>query len=253
VKALITFTLTSFILLGSTSTLASIKSSHPLQKVYLKNNLSNKELGALRTKTLSMAGKAVPLLIDVMKNSKYPDKNRWMATFLLGKIMGKKSSPFIAKFLKHPNWILRMASLKTLLALRDKRFAKHFAKSLKDDSLLIRTQALNNIKALKLKNVAVDVWAMLYDKKNYHNNEKSKKQGRKRTNIIRHVIQTIGELDFNEAKMPLLKMSQKKTYDDIFVDIDSALTKLYKKSSPKGGRHIKRHFWRRLLTSEARI
>jgi len=223
-----------------------------LKTIYLNNNLSRKEMDQLKLKTLKLAGKAVPALIEVMKSGKYPDKNRWMATFLLGKIMGKKGSPFIAKFLEHPSWVMRMASLKTLLALKENRYAKDFAAKLKDNSLIVRTQALENIKRLKLRSTSPHVWSMLYDKKNYYESSKDKKT-KKRTNIIRNVIQTVGILEFKKAKVPLMKMIQKKTYNDIFVDIDRTLGQLFGKSSPKGGRHIKRHYWKRMLTSYASI
>ena len=75
-----------------------------------------KSLANLKQETLKYSGKSVSAaLIEVMKNGKYPDKNRWVATFLLGQIMGEKSAPFIAKFFKHPSWVMRMASLKTML------------------------------------------------------------------------------------------------------------------------------------------
>ena len=76
-----------------------------------------------------------------MKSDKYPEKNRWVATFLLGRIMGKKSSSFVSRFVEHPNWVLRMASLKTLLALKEERYQKKYIKALKDNSFIVRTQA----------------------------------------------------------------------------------------------------------------
>ena len=53
--------------------------------------------------------KAVPVLIKVMKESKYPEQNRWHATMLLAQVMGSKSAPFIAKFTEHPHWMMRLA------------------------------------------------------------------------------------------------------------------------------------------------
>src|SRR5262245_5877213 len=52
----------------------------------------------LKRNALRHKGKSVPTLIKVMKESKFPDQNRWQATMLLAQIMGKKSAPFIAKF-----------------------------------------------------------------------------------------------------------------------------------------------------------
>ena len=173
----------------------------------------------LKKDILNFSGKAVPLLVDVMKSKDYPDASRWLATSLLGRIMGKKSSPFIAKFLNHPNWVLRMASLKTLLSLKDNRYSKEYAKALKDNSLLVRKQALENIVQLKIKDKAPYVWAMLYDERNYYNSKKKKGK----TTLIRSVIRAIGDLKFKKALMPLTSMMQKKEYADVRSDIRYSL------------------------------
>lgn len=177
-----------------------------LQK-YMVNYSDKNQMASLKTETLKYGGKSVEALIEVMKNGKYPDKNRWVATFLLGQIMGEKSAPFLSKFLKHPNWVMRMASLKTMLALKQKDYGTHYAMLLSDDSFIVRAQALENIRALKLTRSAPQVWAMLYDKKNYYQPTLNGKELKtKRSNIIKSVIATIGDLQFNAAKEPLLKM-----------------------------------------------
>ncbi len=179
---------------------------------------NDRQIALLKQDVLNSSGKAVPLLVDVMKSKIYPDASRWLATFLLGRIMGKKSSPFIAKFLNHPSWVLRMAALKTLLALKEKRYSQEYAKALRDNSLLVRTQALDNIVQLKIKNKAPDVWAMLYDKRNYYDqNEKGK------TALIKTVIRAAGDLEFKKALRPLASMIQKKEYEDAYSDIEYSL------------------------------
>ncbi len=216
-----------------------------LQK-YMVDYSDKNQMAALKAETLKHGGQSVEALIEVMKNGKYPDKNRWVATFLLGQIMGEKSAPFLSKFLKHPHWVMRMASLKTLLALKQEDYGTHYAMLLNDDSFIVRSQALENIRALKIKNSAPQVWAMLYDKKNYYQptmNGKALKS--KRSNIIKSVILTVGELQFEKAKEPLLKMAQKDKYNDIFNEVDTALTKITGKKSPDGDLKSKRIFWQR--------
>jgi hypothetical protein len=208
---------------------------------YIKN-LTQKELAALKKETISFAGKSVPALIEVMKSAKYPDRNRWVATFLLGKIVGKRSAPFISKFLRHPNWVMRMASLKTLLGLKQKKFSSDFAFALKDKSLLVRRQALDNIQKMELGKHSSDVWKMLFDERNYH----VKKSGNKRSHIIKKVITTIGDLKFEKAKTPLLSMVQKKKYQDIFTEIDYSLGKITGKKSPDGEKHVKQRYWKKV-------
>lgn len=233
----------------NTTANASIKSGEVkdilLQK-YMIEYSDKAQLAALKSETLSHGGKSVEALIEVMKNGKYPDKNRWVATFLLGQIMGDKSAPFLAKFLRHPSWVMRMASLKTMLALKQTDYGSHYAMLLSDDSFIVRSQALENIRTLKIKKSAPQVWAMLYDKKNYYQPTiNGKELKKKRSNIIKSVILTVGDLRFEEAKSPLIKMIQKDKYNDIFNEMDIALSKITGKKSPDGSIKTKRVFWQR--------
>lgn len=218
-----------------------------LLKKYMINYSDKKQIAELKALTLKHSGQSVEALIEVMKNGKYPDKNRWVATFLLGQIMGDKSAPFLAKFLKHPNWVMRMASLKTMLALRQKDYGSHYARLLSDDSFIVRTQALDNIRTLKLTSSGPQVWAMLYDKKNYYQPTLNGKELKtKRSNIIKSVIITVGELKFEQAKMPLIKMIQKDKYNDIFNEMDQSLTKITGQKSPGKDNSSKRIFWQKV-------
>ena len=207
--------------------------------------LSQIDYDKLQSTVLGLGGKSIATLVQVMKGDSFPDKSRWLATFLVGKIMGKESSSFLVKFLNHPNWILRLASLKTLLALKQDQFVLEFANSLKDESLLVRKQALENIRYLKIKEAAPYVWSMLYDKKNYYINKESKK----RTNLIRDAVKTVGELEFSKAREPLFTMIQKEKYQDIFSEIDFSLEKITGKKSPKKNLDTKRRFWKKIATS----
>ncbi len=225
-----------------------IKSVEELEALY-KIEHSNKDLKKLKLKTVELGRKSVPLLIKVMKENTYPDKNRWAATFLLGQIMGKKSSAFIAKFCEHPSWILRLASLKTLLALRQSQYKGLYAKMLKDKSMIVKTQALENIRHFKLKELGPSVWAMLYDRSNYA----GLKGKMKRTSVIKDVIKTVGDIKFEKAKAPLLKMVQNDKYKDVFTEIDSSLEKIIGKNSPAGNENKKRHYWSRVSLSEVTL
>lgn len=226
----------------------SPKSTQMVKQVLLsefKRDLKATEVAKLKKQTLSYSGKAIPALVEVMKSEKYPDKNRWVATFLVGQIMGKKSSPFLAKFLKHPHWIMRMASLKTLLALQEKSYGDYYAKALKDRSFIVRKQALDNIRKLNITKNAPNVWAMLYDKRNYYT---PKGGSKKRTNLIKEAIKTVGELKFEKAKTALLSMVQKDKYKDIFEEIDYSLTQITGKKSPNGEK-LKKRFWKKMAIS----
>ncbi|WP_127718076.1 HEAT repeat domain-containing protein [Halobacteriovorax sp. HLS] len=216
-----------------------------LLKKFSKDS-NKKELLALKKEVISYRGKSVPALVQVMKDGKYPEKNKWVATFLLGQVMGKKSAPYISKFLAHPSWVMRMASLKTLLALKGTEYKRSFSTALKDKSFIVRSQALDNISKLNLTSEAPFVWQMLYDKRNYYN-PKAKKGEKtaslKRTNLIKKVITTVGDLKFEKAKKPLLSMIQKSKYEDIFKEMDTSLEKITGKKSPTGSVDIKKRYW----------
>lgn len=250
---LLSSSLSSFASVDSKATNKVITES--LLKKFSKQS-SKKELIALKKEVLSHTGKSVPALVKVMKSEKYPEKNRWVATFMLGKVMGKKSAPFISKFLNHPSWVMRMASLKTLLALKGTEYKRKFSDALKDKSFIVRSQALDNISKLNLKSEAPFVWQMLYDKRNYYAPKKGvspKVANLKRTNIIKKAILTIGDLKFEKAKAPLLSMIQKDKYKDIFTEMNTSLEKITGKKAPKGENQLKLMFWKKVAIANKTI
>lgn len=221
----------------------------PLEVLYKREAKNKTFFTALKEETLSYKQKAVPTLIKVMKSSEYPEENRWIATFMLGRIVGKKSAGFISRFTSHPNWMLRLASLKVLLHLKQDQFQSAYIKALSDKSLIVRHQALQNIKELNLIGLAPHIWNMLYDKSNYAGAEGN----RKRTHIIRSVIKTVGDLKFKTARAPMLKMIQKNKYNDIHQELDYALCQLSSKDSPVGTLEAKRNFWSKIASSDKTI
>lgn len=227
----------------------SIIPDTPLEALYLKKPKDKSHLNLLKNESLRMKQKAVPTLIKVMKSSSYPDENRWVATYMLGRIMGKKSAPLISKFSKHPNWMLRLASLKVLLHLDQRQYKGIYARLLDDKSLIVRHQALQNIKQMEIKSLAPHVWRMLFNKKNYV----GLKGNRKRSNIIKDAIKTVGDLDFKKAEKPMLEMFKKKKYKDVYEELDYSLSRLTKKDSPKGSMNVKKIYWNRKAISGVTI
>lgn len=190
--------------------------------------------------------KAVPVLIKVMKSDKYPEQNRWHATMLLGQIMGKSSAPFIAKFADHPHWMMRVASLKALLGLKQSEYHAVYSKALKDPSLIVRVQALDNISQMNISKLGPDVWNMMYDQTNYT----GEKGALKRTSIVKSVIRTLGDLKYEGAKKPMAKLIQKPKYQDLMEDLDYSLEKITGKTSPNTVDQ-RRKFWSQLVVSDA--
>lgn len=230
-------------------TAKDLKGDSPLETMYLKAAKGKPDLLRLKQETMKLKQKAVPTLLKVMKDKKFPDENRWVATYMLGRIMGKKSAPLISKYAQHPNWMLRLASLKVLLHLDQKQYKGIYARLLEDKSLIVRHQALQNIKKMELKDLAPYVWKMLYNKKNYV----GLKGKRKRSHIIKDAIKTVGDLGFSKARTPMLKMFKKNKYKDVFEELDYSLSKLSGKPSPKGPISLKKQFWNSTAASETTI
>lgn len=189
--------------------------------------------------------KAVPVLIKVMKESKYPEQNRWHATMLLAQIMGSKSAPFIARFADHPHWMMRLAALKALLGLKQADYHAVYSKALKDPSLIVRVQALDNISQMKITKLAPEVWSMMYDQTNYT----GEKGARKRTSIVKSIIRTVGDVKYVEAKKPLAKLIQKPKYQDLIDDLDYSLEKITGEVSPNSVDQ-RRKFWSKIAQTE---
>lgn len=191
--------------------------------------------------------KAVPTLIKVMKESKYPEQNRWHATMLLAQVMGAKSAPFIAKFTVHPHWMMRVAALKALLGLKQAEYTAVYAKALKDPSLIVRVQALDNISQLKINSLAPNVWNMMYDQSNYT----GEIGARKRTSIVKSIIRTIGDVKYKEAKKPLAKLIQKPKYQDLIEELDYSLEKITGETSPNSVDQ-RRKFWSKVALTDSK-
>ena len=212
-----------------------------LLELYKKKYPSKKGVAGLKKKTLQASNNAVPALIKVMKDGSYPIQNRWVATFLLGRIMGNKAAAFIAKFSKHPHWMMRMAAIKTLFIIKDHKYQNAYKLALFDESLIVRSQALEIVRKRKLKSLGPDVWKMIFQKSNYA----GKKGKRRRTGIIKNVVKTLGDLEYKtpEVTKALVRMIKKDQYRDIFSEVDYALRKITGKNSPNGNILARREFW----------
>jgi hypothetical protein len=217
--------------------------------LFYKDPLTREQLDGLKKTVLQLQGKAVSSLVTIMKDNTAPDRSRWVVTFLLGKLMGMKASPLLAKFLYHPNWVLRLASLKTLFSLKERRFIDGYLDKLKDSSFIVRIQALEVISKLNISQAAPQVWSMLFDESNYV----GQKGKLKRSSIIKQAIRTLGDLRYDKVKSPLLSMILEKKYEDVFDDLDYGLTQITGKSSPNGDRSVKKVYWSRLYISEKEL
>lgn len=224
---------------GKKVALTEVEKIRRFEESFKLNSPDPKAIKQRKLMCYSLKQKAVPTLIKVMKEAQYPDATRWQATMLLGQVMGKKSAPFIARFAEHPSWMMRVASLKALAALDMKEYQGVYARALRDESLIVRVQALDNISHMKLTKLAPNVWSMMYDQSNYT----GKAGARKRTSIVRSVIRTVGDLQYQKAQAPLAKLIQKPKYQDLVEDLDYSLEKISGKTSNTKSAAETRKFW----------
>lgn len=207
--------------------------------VDFSKELSTSKLTDVRSQAIKDGAKSVPELIKVINTKKYPVKNKWHSIFLIGQIMGDKSIPYLESLSINKNWMIRLASLKTIAKLKNAT-SNIYATLLKDKAMIVRFEALDSIARLELTHLSKNVWNMLYDDRNY-----SKSEGtRKRSDLIKKVIKVVGDLKFKEAKKPLLKMAKNKKYNDIFSEIDYSLAKIMDKESKGNTIEAKRFYWK---------
>jgi hypothetical protein len=227
---------------GKNSSKSFITLSRP-QQILLKqlqvNPRNKQQIEKVRKAALKMGGRSVPVLMSVMQNDAYPDRSRWVATFLIAQIMGKKSKKFLAKNISHPHWLIRMASLKSLQMLGAKEFQKSFETALFDNAMVVRSQALQTIERMQFKNSGAAVLRMLEDEKNY----REIKGVQKRTSIVSKIIRVLGNLKFLKAKGTFLTLIKDQKNNDIFYQLNTSLEKITGLKAPKGSREQKRKFW----------
>jgi HEAT repeat protein len=142
--------------------------------------------------------------------------------------------------------MMRVASLKALLGLRQHEYHSVYAKALKDSSLIVRVQALDNISQMNISALAPQVWNMMYDQSNYSGDAGK----RKRTSIVRSIIRTIGDIKFQKATKPLAKLIQKPKYQDLINELDYSLERITGQTSPNTSADARRKFWSKLSMND---
>lgn len=157
--------------------------------------------------------------------------------FSMTKLMGKKSAKVLSKFTKHPDWMMRLGALKCLLFLKEKQFANEYAALLKDNSLIVRQQALTNIHQLEIKEKAKAVSLLLNDIKLQSSNNSGFEQ------MTDMTIMTLAKFQHKDSIKTLLEMLKQQQFKNNSAAIDYSLEQLTGLKSPKGDWNSKVSFW----------
>ena len=136
--------------------------------------------------------------------------------------MGRKSVPLLAKYLEHPNWMLRSAAIKSLKSLKVSDKNELYRKLLKDKSYIIREQALDVISTLKIKSLKYDVLEMFGDRTNYIKTS----NGLKASEVLKKVIKTLVALDTKESISLLRRLKKSQLASNIHNQIDLAIKQI---------------------------
>lgn len=111
--------------------------------------------------------KATPSLLQLAKDTKAKDTERFIALMALTKISGAQSGPKLVPFLRDKNWMVRSAALKSVEILNYQPASADVLKLLKDPALVIRAQAVAAVETLNPPGAVPALLEAIYDGKNY--------------------------------------------------------------------------------------
>ncbi|MBY0470722.1 hypothetical protein K2X30_06090 [bacterium] len=115
----------------------------------------------------------IEMLRDLAQDKKLKDTDRYIAFMGMVRLGGKKSAAWVRPFLKDSSWMMRSAALQGVAILgpeaaKGETSQEVFNLATKDPALVIRSQALETVAALKIPGTARVLLQSLEDKKNYN-------------------------------------------------------------------------------------
>lgn len=217
----------------------TLKTKKPLQYFY---TIIEKNYGV----------KAVNTLLAIANSDSESDEFRWASLFGLAKLSGTESISNIRKFLVSKHWFMRDAALRSSVMLckniesnqstcRDD-VKKDIALLLKDESLIVRTSAVDTIANLELKDMGTELISVLKDPKNFNKGNPLW--------INKHVIQTIQKLKLKQYTPELVEFLDKYRTSNLRIETIKALQSLTGKAFP--GKTVEQEvfLWKRTTQSE---
>ena len=207
------------IIIFSTFLSGEVYSKTSLESILSGQKISKPSIKRIHELVAKNPKDSIRVLLNVAKNKQFPDRSRWLSLILVGKTMGKRSIPLMVKYLKHRNWMLRSAAVKSLKSLRSKTPTEGYRALLKDSSYVIRQQALDAIATLKIYDLKLDVLKMIGDSSNYIKTP----NGKTASQVVKKVIETLATLKVREAIPLLKKLKSSNISINVRKDIDKAI------------------------------
>ncbi len=132
-------------------------------------------------------------------------ENRWRAVTAVGRAYGPESQAFLERALKSPEWYMRNAAT-IVIQYGSHPWAEKWARAMLEDSaLVVRTAAVESLKALNAVGSKDLLWEKLYNAQNYRAGESLW--------IRRHILQALVQFATpqQEAKFTALLNDQDKS------------------------------------------
>lgn len=203
----------------------------------LKKPLSNQK-SIIKNDFKKNSKKTIKNLIEVVKNEKSLDEWQWLAISSLARLTQVKSTPLLIKYTQHKEWNIRLAALKSLIALKYKE-PKVYAALLKDKSMIVRIAALEGIQILEISKLTPNIWNMFGDKKNYVQVGKDIK----RSEILSLAIESLSKFKSKKTKERLIKILRKSDYEDLWDEVDQVLRGWSRQKVPGSNVLARRSYW----------
>lgn len=111
---------------------------------------------------------AVRPLLDIARDKKIPEPQRYIAMMGATRLGGAAIAPSLTGFLKDSSWMLRSAALRALTILRDAGSSVAVLPLLQDKALVVRAEAVEAVRKLKPRGSAEALANCALHSANYH-------------------------------------------------------------------------------------
>jgi HEAT repeat protein len=136
--------------------------------IILKQNRSGRDFdAALRAIQSRLGVKAVPGLLELARDSKQDEMDRYAAILGTARLGGREAAPLLAGFLTDRSWMVRLASLRALSILKNAQSSEQVLPALQDPALVIRSEAIDAIESLRPSGASEALLRALQDGSNY--------------------------------------------------------------------------------------
>ena len=219
-----------FLLCASSALAAPVPQSHHKDLERSLNVLKNsgnltQAIFSLKARDASLEQSLTEMVLDPAKDL----KERWFAVMAVTKLQGSQALGNLKKWAEHPEWFVRLASLKALsyLDLNESTYPTSLVmKRLKDKSILVRDGALEVLGRWCLPQTQSKILGVIDDQEHFR---------KKHPLFIRkRAVDVIGQCGFSsvETKKRLVQLFEEENFYDIHSATHQTLQLLTQRKLP---------------------